>query len=105
MLELEVGEGSFRRAKLKIEMVGDGAALSSVESAMIPEADQKTLPKQGNAMRKRTIMQITLRRRGKSGVMTMKFASNDLASLRASFNTNLRLVSSALNTLDALSES
>ena len=95
---------SFRRAWLQIEITGEYPALSSVELAMLPEASHQNPSKPRGKQKRGTSMKVSSRTEGNIGILAMEFTSSDLVSLRASFNTNLRLVSSALNTLKALSD-
>lgn len=101
---MSLDHASFRRARLQIEITGDYPALSSVELAMLPEARLQNPGKSKGKQKRGTSMKVSSRTEGKIGILAMEFSSDDLVSLRASINTNLRLVSSALNTLKALSD-
>ena len=69
----------------------DKEQLSAIRNALLPEI------KAG----KRTKMSIDLVNRGQTLVLTI--ASPDLVSMRASMNSNLRLVASAMKTIETVS--
>ncbi|MHB8568078.1 MAG: KEOPS complex subunit Pcc1 [Nitrososphaerales archaeon] len=84
---------SFTDAHLSVLIKGDRKTVGALRSAMSPETDQS---KGG----KRCILSVS---GSKEDLLVLSFESKDLISLRASLNTNLRLVSSALKTLGLIS--
>lgn len=76
-------------ASLRFGITTEKKKISAVRAAMLPETRAG----------KRTDMSLKVEDNGKKLILTM--VSKDLTSMRASLNTNLRLVTSALKTLDA----
>ncbi len=72
-----------------MDIFGDPKAISAVKTAMIPEiADSKRC-------------KLSLRTDKTGRTLSMILASEDLVSLRAGLNTNLRLATSALKSINA----
>jgi tRNA threonylcarbamoyladenosine modification (KEOPS) complex Pcc1 subunit len=77
------------RCQLSVKIPGDKRTLSALRDAL----DLETIVKDRSSLSVR---------QGRDGnTLLLEFSSKDLVSLRASMNTNLRLVASALNTIDA----
>lgn len=79
-------------AKLHVEIKDSLPKLRALINALTPET------KSGNKCKMR------IPRLGRNKSASLFFESKDLISLRASLNTNLRLVSAALKTIDAVSD-
>jgi tRNA threonylcarbamoyladenosine modification (KEOPS) complex Pcc1 subunit len=76
---------------LLVEITGRKKILEAVGSSMIPEIDTS----------QRCVLSVRTTRDGKK--LILGFDAKDLVALRAGFNTNLRLVSSALKTITSAS--
>ncbi|MDG6994791.1 MAG: hypothetical protein JRN52_02615 [Nitrososphaerota archaeon] len=77
-------------SKLEFTLEGSPEELRAIKSALLPET------KAG----KRTLMNIRLMNGEKKLVITI--SAPDLVSMRASLNSNLRLVASALKTIESV---
>ena len=88
----------FKKSDLIFEIDGDLPVLHAVFMALQPESDEK------KHRGKRCEMQVLLEKgNGRVAKLLVNFHSDDLVSLRASLNSNLRLLASALKTLDTVS--
>jgi tRNA threonylcarbamoyladenosine modification (KEOPS) complex Pcc1 subunit len=76
---------------LLVEIAGRKKILEAVRSSMIPEIDRS----------QRCVLSVRTAQGGKK--LILGFDAKDLVALRAGFNTNLRLVSSALKTIKSAS--
>ena len=84
------GRHSIVRSKLEFTLEKSPEELRAIKAALLPET------KAG----KRTLMNIRLMNGEKKLVITI--SSLDLVSMRASLNSNLRLVASALKTIESV---
>ena len=84
------GRHTVVRSKLEFTLEKSPEELRAIKSALLPET------KAG----KRTLMNIRLMNGEKKLVITI--SSLDLVSMRASLNSNLRLVASALKTIESV---
>ena len=78
-------------ARLKVDITGEKRAIDAVRFSMIPEMEND----------KRCVL--SLRKSKDDEKLSLLFSAKDLVALRAGLNTNLRLVSSALKTIDTAS--
>lgn len=78
------------QARLEFAIERSPEELRAIRSALIPES----------RVGKRTKMSVRLVNRGKKLILSI--ASSDLVSMRASMNSNLRLVASAIRTIESL---
>jgi tRNA threonylcarbamoyladenosine modification (KEOPS) complex Pcc1 subunit len=85
----KLGKPKVSATSLIVKVRGEKKFLDAVKSSMLPEAQKGA----------RCVFSIHGAPDGKS--ITLLFTAKDLVALRASFNTNLRLVSSALRTLES----
>jgi len=91
----------FDKGKLDVALVGGLDTIKALAVALQPEASDKKHRDKRCHVRIRTS---PTHAEEKSSKLSMSFESSDLASLRASFNSNLRLLASALRTLEATRE-
>lgn len=92
--------GSLRSIKsvhVGVRVSGDGKILDAVSAAMAPETTQS------NEREKKCVLHVTKSKIGNTELLEIAFETEDMVSLRASLNTNLRLISSSLKTLEHLS--
>ncbi len=85
----------FDSSSILITIEGDPKVLNAVSTAMVPEITHSREPSRRCHLSIETPS-------GERSSFIMIFESKDLVSLRASLNSNLRLVSSALKTLSIL---
>jgi tRNA threonylcarbamoyladenosine modification (KEOPS) complex Pcc1 subunit len=79
-------------ARLGVEISGEKKVLNAVRFSMMPEVDN----------RKRCVLSLRESKDGRK--LSLLFSAKDLVALRAGLNTNLRLVSSALKTIETTSK-
>ena len=79
-------------ARLEFSLERSPEELHAIRSALLPEIRAG----------KRTVMNVKLVNHGKKLILAI--SSSDLVSMRASLNSNLRLVASALKTIESVSQ-
>ena len=90
----------FRKAELWFEIIADSATVRALDSALALEADEKRHRGKRCEIKVRSYPLRVALDNESDATLRITFKSNDLVSLRAGFNSNLRLVASALKTLE-----
>lgn len=80
-----------------MRLSGNEKILDAVSTAMAPETAQSS--ERG----KKCAIRVTKSKADKNESLEIAFETEDMISLRASLNTNLRLISSSLKTLERVS--